>query len=133
MNRWFLAASLALYVAGLLLPADIGEVWGPGACWFLMGGYFLAGIFMVPANLIFVFGWVALLRRRRKAAMVLGACALFVGIVGALLVFEMLLHSPAYYAWLASFAVLIAGGYYLPRSEPSRPAPSYQEEGVTRT
>src|SRR5689334_8230836 len=124
MNRWFLAASLALYVAGLLLPADVGELWGPGATWFLMGGYFLAGIFMVPANFLFVLGWVALLRRWRKAALVLGGCALFVGIVGACLVFDMLLHSPAYYAWLASFVVLIAGGYYLPRSDFSRAAPS---------
>jgi hypothetical protein len=91
----------------------------------VFGGYFFAAAPVIPANLLFVFGWVALLQRRRKAAMALGASALVVGIAGALpaLLILMYLRYPAYYAWLASFAVLTAGGYYLPQSEPARPAP----------
>src|SRR5437588_11268577 len=120
---WFLLTSVVLYALSLVLP--VGHDEGPprlGFEYLVLGGYFCAGAGMIPANLLAWAGWVSLARGLRRRAVVSGVLALLFGAAGVIplaLACDVLVY-PAFWVWLASFAILTAGGFLLPR--PGQPA-----------
>jgi hypothetical protein len=119
---WFLFASIVLYGAAMALPAARDEGCSPpGFLYLVGGGYFLLGALMAPANPLFLVACVGLVARRRRLALILGICALSLGILGVipLALASNILAFPAYWVWLSSFIVLIVGACSLPRTQSS--------------
>jgi hypothetical protein len=83
----------------------------------VLGGYFLAGAAMTPANLLFLLGCAGLAAGRRLLALLSGVGALALGGAGVvpLALACDVLAFPAYWVWMASFAVLLVGASRLPR------------------
>jgi len=131
-SRWtFLAGSVAMYAASMVLP--VGQDEGPprlGFGYLVLGGYFLAGALMSPANLLYAAGCFGQATRRRTLAVVCAWGALALGVVGVvpLALTCDVLRFPAYWLWLASFVILLAGEYRLPRAAAGIPGAGPQDQ-----
>jgi hypothetical protein len=96
---------MAVYITSLFLP--VGEIEGrteSGFHWFIWGGYFRLGRGLVPANLFFVLGCLFYLINLKLVAFVMALFTLPFAILGGFLIW----NTPAYYAWISSFILLMA-------------------------